>query len=241
MIIESKARADPICEPCLAGKMHANPFPSSSSRARARGMLIHSDLKGAMAKQTHQGYRYWLLFVDDHSRFRVVFLLKRKSEAFAAFKTYVSWVETQTGERVRCLRDDKGGEYMSAEFDAFCAERGIERQHSVRNRPQQNGVAERTNRILADGVTTMLAESGLPQAFWGEAVLALVHVVNRSYTSACPEATPFELWCGRKPDVSHLRVWGCTAYVHVQKDKREGLSPHMEKCVFIGYPEGHKG
>ena len=194
-----------------------------------------------MLKQTHQGFKYWMLFVDDHSRFRVVFLLKRKSDAFAAFRTYKSWVETQTGERVRCLRDDKGGEYMAGEFDAFCAEHGIERQHSVRNRPQQNGVAERTNRTLADGVTAMLAESGLPQTFWGEAVLSLVHVLNRSFTSACPDATPYELWYGRKPDVSHLRVWGCTAYVHVQKDKRQGLSPHMEKCVFIGYPEGYKG
>ena len=77
--------------------------------------------------------------------------------------------------------------------------------------------------------------------FWREAVLSLVHVLNRSFTSACPDATPYELWYGRKPDVSHLRVWGCTAYVHVQKDKRQGLSPHMEKCVFIGYPEGYKG
>ena len=115
-----------------------------------------------MLQQTHQGFKYWMLFVDDHSRFRVVFLLKRKSDAFAAFKTYKSWVETQTGERVRCLRDDKGGEYMSEEFNAFCAEHGIERQHSVRNRQQQNGIAERTNRMLADSVTAMLAELGLP-------------------------------------------------------------------------------
>ena len=54
-------------------------------------------------------------------------------------------------------------------------------------------VAERTNRTLADGVTAMLAESGLPQMFWVEAVLSLVHVLNRSFTSACPDATPYEL------------------------------------------------
>ena len=106
--------------------MHANPFPLSVSRARACGVLVHSDLKGPMLKQTHQGFKYWMLFVDDYSRFRVVFLLKRKSDAFTAFRTYKSWVETQTGERVRCLRDDKGGEYMSEEFDAFCTEHGIE-------------------------------------------------------------------------------------------------------------------
>ena len=87
----------------------------------------------------------------------------------------------------------------------------------------------------------MLAESQLPQTFWGEAVVSLVHVLNRAYTIACPTATPYELFYKRKPDVSHLRVWGCAAYVHVQKDKRQGLSPHMEKCIFIGYPDGFKG
>ena len=78
-------------------------------------------------------------------------------------------------------------------------------------------------------------------AFWGECLGALVHVWNRCPTDAVKKATPYELWHGRKPDVSHLRVWGCTAYVHIQKDKRAGLGSHMEKCVFIGYPQGYKG
>jgi hypothetical protein len=60
-------------------------------------------------------------------------------------------------------------------------------------------------------------------------------------TSAVSKKTPFELWHGKKPDVSHLRIWGCTAYVHVQKDKRTALGSHMEKCIFIGYPDGYKG
>src|ERR1700712_3703123 len=104
-----------------------------------------------------------------------------------------------------------------------------------------NGVAERANRVLSERLTTMLDKCGLPKAFWGEGLAALVHVWNRCPTDAVKGATPYELWNGRKPDVSHLRVWGCTAYVHVQKDKRPGLGSHMEKCVFIGYPQGYKG
>ena len=68
-----------------------------------------------------------------------------------------------------------------------------------------------------------------------------VNVWNRCPTDAVKGQTPYQLWTGTKPDVSHLRVWGCTAYVHIQKDKREGLGSHMEKCVFIGYPQGYKG
>jgi hypothetical protein len=87
----------------------------------------------------------------------------------------------------------------------------------------------------------MLEESGLSSKFWGECLAALVHVWNRCPMSAVSKKTPFELWHGRKPDVSHLRIWGCTAYVHVQKDKRTALGSHMEKCIFIGYPDGYKG
>jgi hypothetical protein len=90
---------------------------------------------------------------------------------------------------------------------------------TVRAHPQQNGVAEQANRVLAEHITTMLDESGLPKAFWGECLAALVHVWNRCPTDAVDNAMPYELWHGSKPDVSHLRVWGCTAYVHVQKNQ----------------------
>ena len=81
----------------------------------------------------------------------------------------------------------------------------------------------------------MLDESGLAKAFWGECLGALVHVWNRCPTDAGKSATPYELWYGQKPDVSHFQVWGCTTYVKIQRDKRAGLGSHMEKCVFIGY------
>src|SRR6201746_2156918 len=220
MKLVSTAAPDPICEPCLAGKMHSNPFPSSQWRASRPLELIHTDV--------HQ--------VPYPS-----FSIKAKSDVFEAFKQFKAYAENQSEQKIKILRDDKGGEYMSNAFLDFTTQCGIERQHTVRARPQQNGVAERANRVLSERLTTMLDESGLPKAFWGECLAALVHVWNRCPTDAVRGATPYELWNGRKPDVSHLRVWGCTAYVHVQKDKRPGLGSHMEKCVFIGYPQGYKG
>jgi len=130
---------------------------------------------------------------------------------------------------------------MSREFLQFTDECGIVRQHTVRNRPQQNGVAEHANRVMSEGIMAMLEESGLSASFWGECLAALIHVWNRCPTSAVSKKTPYELWHGKKPSVSHLRVWGCTAYVHIQKDKRRALGSHMEKCIFIGYPDGYKG
>ena len=86
----------------------------------------------------------------------------------------------------------------------FMTKCGIECQHTVQVRPQQNGVAERTNQVVSEQITAMLAESGLTMAFWGEALAILVHVWNRCPTAALDNATPYELWHGCKPEVSHL-------------------------------------
>jgi transposase InsO family protein len=211
--LDSQVNPDPVCEACKAGKMHADPFPISTSRTSKPLQLVHSDVHGPMKVPTHQGYRYWVTFIDDFSRFKAVYLLKQKSETFAAFKQFKAWAENVTGARLGTLRDDKGGEYMSGESGAFCIEHGIQRQHTVRNRPQQNGVAERSNRTMEEGVVSMLYESGMPTPFWGEALAAFIHTSNRLSTSALPDMTPHEAFHGSKPDLSRLRVWGCTAYV----------------------------
>ena len=87
----------------------------------------------------------------------------------------------------------------------------------------------------------MLNESSLPKVFWGECLAALIHVWNRCPTKSNEGLTSYQLWHRKKPDISHLCVWGCTAYIHVQKGKRANLEPHMKKCVFIGYPDRYKG
>ena len=88
----------------------------------------------------------------------------------------------------------------------------------------------------------MLYESGLPTSFWGEALASFIHVHNRVSTTSVTGMTPHEAFLGSKPDLSMLRVWGCTSYVLIQKDKRPlaSLGSHMEKCVFIEYPQGYK-
>ena len=141
-------------------------------------------------------------FIDDFSHFKAVYLLKWKSETFAAFKQFKAWAENITRQRLGCLCDDKGSKHMSREFEAFCIDHGIQRQHSARNRPQQNGITERANRTLEEGVISMLYESGMPLSFWGEALASFVHVHNRAFTSSVPDSTPYEAFYGNKPDIS---------------------------------------
>lgn len=239
--LDSKVAPDPICEPCLAGKMHADPFPSTGHRTTKPLELIHMDVHGPIPVQSHSGFKWWIYFQDDHTKFNAAIPMHKKSDAFASFLRFKALAENQTGHTIKATQDDKGGEFMSKEFEEYCNNNGIERRHSARNRPQQNGSAERGNRVCGERITSMLSEANLPMQFWAEALAAVIHVWNRCPTAALKGKTPHEMWYKEKPDVSHLRVWGCLSYVHIQKDKRVGLSPHMEKGVFIGYPAGYKG
>eukprot|EP00253_Pinus_taeda_P022168 PITA_22168 len=88
---------------------------------------------------------------------------------------------------------------------------------------------------------SMSSGAELGQEFWEEAVDTACYLVNRSPSSALEDKTPQEVWTGKKPSLSHLRVFGCDAYVHVPKEKRTKLDSKSEKCIFIGYKDGLKG
>ena len=76
--------------------------------------------------------------------------MKEKSDVFEHFKTFKAAIETKTGLKVKCLRSDGGGEYLSNEFRNFLRSHGIKRQFTCKYTPQQNGVAERKNRHMAE-------------------------------------------------------------------------------------------
>ena len=100
--------------------------------------------------------------------------------------------------------------------------------------PQCNGVSERHNRTLLDMVRSMMSLTDLPLSFWGYALETAAFTLNRA-PSKSVETTPYELWYGKRPKLSFLKVWGCDAYV--KKLQPEKLEPKVEKCVFIGYPK----
>ena len=128
--LDSKAKPDPICEPCLAGKMHANPFPSSYHRAQNVLQLIHSDVHD-VGVISYSGYRYWVTFIDDHSWYRAVVPIKKKSDVFDVFKRFKAWAENLLGFKIKAFRCDKGGEYISKLFIAFLDTCGIECQYTT--------------------------------------------------------------------------------------------------------------
>lgn len=101
--------------------------------------------------------------------------------------------------------------------------------------PQQNGVAERRNRTLVESARSMLQMAGLPHFYWKEAVATACYVQNCLFTGTMSHKTPYELWHGTKPDVTHLRIFGCPAYAFVPKEKRSKLDAKALKMTFVGY------
>ena len=149
-----------------------------------------------------------MTFIDDYSRHAWVYPLKAKSEVFLCFKQFLVMAENVSGCKMGTLRSDRGGEYMSSEFNAFLTERGIKHQCTVPYSPQKNGVAERKNRSLMEMAGCMVKSQSLPHGFWLETVMCATYVLNRCPTKALQVVTPYESWHGRKPSVSHLRVFG---------------------------------
>lgn len=101
--------------------------------------------------------------------------------------------------------------------------------------PQQNGAAERKNRTLVESARSMLSHAKLPNTFWAEAVATAAYIQNRPPTSALKNETPYQRWYGKKPDVSHMKVFGCVAYAHVPDTERKKLDKKAVKVHFLGY------
>ena len=84
----------------------------------------------------------------------------------------------ERGKRLKSLRSDKGGEFISNEFNKFCIERGIKRQVLAPGTPEQNGIAERRNRSIMDCARTLIIEKNVAIKYWKEAINTIVHTLK---------------------------------------------------------------
>ena len=164
-----------------------------SERCTAVGDEIHSDLWGKAPIKSINWKLYYMTFTDNYSRYTNVYFLHKKDEAFDSYKAYEAWLMNQYNARIKCLRSDRGGEYLSNKFSAHLKEKGTVKKLAVHNTPEHNGVAEHLNQTLINKVQAMLHNSGLPKFLWAEAMAHAVYLKNRTWTHTIGETTPFEL------------------------------------------------
>ncbi|KAH9182607.1 hypothetical protein AeNC1_015417, partial [Aphanomyces euteiches] len=209
---------------------------------------VHSDLCGPIEVLSLTGGKYILIFVDRYSRYIHVHILNEKSETGKVIVEHRAQIESKHNRPLANLHTDNGGEYLDGQVAAFCRREGIYHSTTTTMTSQQNGFAEVRFRDILARARAMLIEADLPKQLWSYAVECAVYCMNRS-VSANSNTTPFKLWHGYEPDVSHMKVFGSVCYVHVpmrigdadkngnRQRKRQKLDIRSIRGIFVGYAE----
>lgn len=230
--------ATPIahCPACSICQRNRDSFDTSEAIADRLLALVHIDI-GYSDVVGVNGERYFMSFVDDHTRrLEVAFLKTRQgTEILQAMQQYVARMQAQCQHRV--LRFHSDNEFDIRIIREWCAQQSIHQTFSTPYTPQMNGRAERVMRTIKNPARTMMLAAALPLTYWPYAVETVVYLRNRLPHRALKGVTPFERWFGRPPNVAHLRVFGCAAYPMLQEGQRESgpWTPRSRCGVFVGY------
>ncbi|CAI7875634.1 unnamed protein product [Closterium sp. NIES-53] len=212
----------PTCVPCVEGRQRAAPHSSTFPPTEAPLQTLHMDVWGP-ARVRGQGHeRYFLLVVDDYSRYSTVFPLRSKGEVPEVLIDWIRGARCQLSERfgsdlpVLRLHSNRGGEFSSDLLRAFCRTEGIRQTFTLPASPQQNGIAERRIGMVMDVARTSMIHAVAPHFLWPFAVQYAAHQINLQPRVSLPETTPSLRWTGKVGDASAFRFYHPTS--------RHGLS-----------------
>ncbi|CAI7750553.1 unnamed protein product [Closterium sp. NIES-53] len=210
-------RPAPTCVPCVEGRQRAAPHSSSFPQTEAPFQTLHMDVWGP-ARVRGQGHeRYFLLVVDEYSRYTTVFPLRGKGEVP---EVLIDWIR---GAR-RKLSESFGSDLPTFTLPAS---------------PQKNGIAERRIGMVMDVARTSMIHAAAPHFLWPFAVQYAAHQINLQPCVSLPETTPTLRWTGKVGDASVFCVWGSRA--SVRDSTAEKLSSRAIPCVFLGFPPDAPG
>ncbi|WRX10304.1 Integrase [Theobroma cacao] len=232
-----KFENEKICDACQLGKQVRTSFKTKKIVSTPRPLeLLHIDLFGPISTTSLGGKSYGFLIVDDYSRYTWVYFLAHKNDALSASISHCRKVENEKGLAIVSIRSDHGGEFENFEFEEFFNEKGLDHNFSAPRTPQQNGVVETKNQTLKEMARTMLCENNLPKYFWAEVVNTVAYILNRVSIRPMISKTPYELYKGRKPNISHLRSFGCKCFVLNNRKQPLGkFDAKSDEAIFLGY------
>ena len=185
--------------------MTKRPFTTKGCRAKECLELVHIDVCRPFNVHALGGYEYFITFMDDYSKFGYVYLMHKKSDALDKFIELKAESKNQLGKRIKVLRSNRVGEYMSTQFDSFLKEHEIISQLSAPGTPQKNGVGERRNRTFVDMVRLMMIFSSFSVSFWEYALDTIAYLLNLVPSKSVP-LTPTKIWKGHKPSLQHIHI-----------------------------------
>ena len=230
-----------VCEACQLAKHHRASFHLSPSHTSTPLYRIHSDIWGPTPQSSLKGQRYFLIFVDEASRYKWTDLLTAKSEVASTVRHFLAMIHTQFRRDIQCFRD-----FVNADLASYFDERGILHETSCVATPEQNGMAERRIGYVTSTARTLLLNYHVLWTYWGEAILTSTHLVNRLPSQQLAFTSPIDRMHAAFPDIPLRtgllpRIFGCTAYVHDPSASLTKLDARALRCVFVEYSSLQKG
>ncbi|HEY5813547.1 MAG TPA: reverse transcriptase domain-containing protein [Terrimicrobiaceae bacterium] len=223
------------CETCAISKSVRTTNKETPERAVKRLQRVYTDFWGPFATPTPSGAKYMLTFTDDFTRKSWIYLVKARTELYGKFREWQTEVERQSIEKLQAIRCDNAREYRALAVD-LKQRNGVLVEFTTPYTPEQNGVAERLNRTLTTKIRAMLSGAEIPTELWGEAAYTACYLHNRTARHYGDKVvTPEEIWTGKKPDLAHLKVFGCVAYAQLAKEQRGKLDATSIRGIFVGY------
>ncbi|KAE9280413.1 Retrovirus-related Pol polyprotein from transposon TNT 1-94, partial [Phytophthora rubi] len=208
------------------------------------GEVFHTDI-GVLPIASFSGYRYFIVFVDEYTRYVFTFLMRKRDEVYHVYEDlrrkvrykikYIYTVVSEYDDEIKRVQSDNGKEYEK--LARIIVKYGTRFRFTQAYTPQQNGMAERRIRMVMEKALCLLFEGHLSGALWGEAVMTSTYLINLTPSAAIDMRSPYLLWHNCLPRINKLRTFGCAAYAWIPRDKRTKLEAHAVKCIFVGYDE----
>ena len=221
--------------------MHKSSLNKTSIVSNSILDIVHSDVWGLSPLTSVLGFNYYVIFVNDCTRFTWLFLLKHKHQVLSVFKHFEALVETQYFTKIKVLRTDNGIEYTNTAFQSFCSSNGILHLTSYPYTQQQNGVSERKHRHIVETGLSLLYKSNLPYNYWSYAFSIAVYLINRLPSSVLNFKSPWQSLYSKPPPLHSLISFGCACYPYLTPYNKNKLQPKSTECIFLGYPPLFKG
>ena len=218
--------------------MHYKAFPPTTTRIDAIEHLTHIDLWGKYPVQSINRNQYYILMIDDKSRYTTIRFLKQKSQATQHVQNYITQLNVR-GYNTYAIRVDRGTKFLNNALKTWCAKHGIEIQTTAPNSPSQNGVAERMNRTIVKLACTMINVQNLPEFLWEPAVAHAAYVLNRSYMQALTSTTPYEIMHRMWVNVMHFHKFKSPLWIlNDGPHTLNRILPKATQKIFMGFEDG---
>ena len=239
MKIEKTDLSRVSCVNCIEAKSTRRTFRHKLLRENVRGRVWHSDIC-ELPIQSRTGSRYFIVFVDEASRYVRVYFLKSvgAKEVWEAINSCITDQMYDIDSKPQRLHTDKGGAYLSEYVQSRLAKLNIKHTDATAGNHEQNGLAEKTIRDIMNVARAMLMRYNCPDVLWEQSVANAVYAMNRTWKRTI-QTCPFALMFGYKPDVGHMKPFGCPVYLHIEKERRgraQGKLARRAKLMrFVGH------